>query len=79
MPKVAFIGAGSTMFTKSFVNDVLCLPELAGSAFALMDIDPERLLTSEIVTRRLVAAHAADATVEATLDRHGDWIPPLQV
>ena len=34
-----------------------------------MDIDPERLRTSEIVASKLVAAHGAQARVEATLDR----------
>ena len=70
MPRIAFIGAGSTVFTRNLVGDVLRLPELADSTtFALMDIDAERLRTSELVTRRLVAAHGAGARVEATLDR----------
>jgi alpha-galactosidase len=64
MPKIAFIGAGSTVFTRNLVGDVLSMPELADSTFALMDIDPERLRASEIVTRRLGAER-----VEATLDR----------
>jgi len=34
-----------------------------------MDIDVERLQTSEAVARRLVEAHGARATDEATLDR----------
>ena len=45
------------------------MPELAGSTFALMDIDPARLETSRAAAQELVAAHGADATVEATLDR----------
>ena len=64
MPRIAFIGAGSTVFTRNLVGDVLSFPELADSTFALMDIDEARLRTSEAATRRLGARH-----VEATLDR----------
>jgi len=70
MPKIAFIGAGSTVFTRNLVGDVLGLPELADTTtFALMDIDPGRLRTSELVTRGLVEARGAGAKVEATTDR----------
>src|SRR3954469_11329042 len=65
MPKIAFIGAGSTVFTRNLVGDVLSVPELAGdTTFALMDIDAERLRASERVTRGLGARN-----VEATADR----------
>ena len=44
MPKIAFVGAGSAVFTRNLVGDILSLPELRDSAqFALMDIDAERL------------------------------------
>jgi alpha-galactosidase len=70
MPRIAFIGAGSTVFTRNLVNDVLHQEELRdATTFALMDIDPGRLHTSEVVARRLIAGHGAAATVEATLDR----------
>ncbi len=70
MPRIAFVGAGSTVFTRNLVGDVLGMPELAGSTtFALMDIDPERLRTSELAVRGLIEAHDAQARVEATLDR----------
>src|SRR3954447_5220354 len=69
MPRIAFIGAGSTVFTRHLIGDVLATAELAGSTFALMDIDPQRLETSRAAAQALVAAHGADATVEATLDR----------
>jgi alpha-galactosidase len=70
MPKIAFIGAGSTIFTRNLIGDVLGFPELAGTTtLALMDIDPERLRTSEIVARATADALGAKATVEGTLDR----------
>ena len=54
MARVAFIGAGSTVFTRSLVGDVLRRPELADTAtFALMDVDAERLATSEAAVRAI--------------------------
>ncbi len=69
MPRIAFVGAGSTVFTRNLIGDVLAQAELAGSTFALMDIDAGRLETSRKAAEELVAAHGAEATVEATLDR----------
>jgi alpha-galactosidase len=70
MPKIAFVGAGSTVFTRNLVGDVLHAPELRDATeFALMDIDPERLRSAESVTRRLLDAFGAGSTVTATSDR----------
>jgi alpha-galactosidase len=70
MPKIAFVGAGSAVFTRNLVGDILSQPELRDSTtFALMDIDPERLRTAEIVASRLIDAHGASASVTATQDR----------
>src|SRR4051794_28918272 len=69
MPKIAFIGAGSTVFTRNLVGDVLRHEELADSTIALMDIDAERLRTAEVVTHRLARGLDAPATVQSTLDR----------
>src|SRR4051794_23465829 len=70
MPRIAFIGAGSTVFTRNLVGDLLATPELADTTtFALMDIDEERLRTSEIATRRLIEGSGSGAQVEATLER----------
>jgi alpha-galactosidase len=70
MPKIAFIGAGSTVFTRNLIGDVVRFPALAESTtFSLMDIDQERLETSELVARSLVEGAGAGAEVEATLDR----------
>jgi alpha-galactosidase len=68
--KVAFIGAGSTVFARTLIGDLLSYPELGdGTTLALMDIDEERLRTSEIVARGIVDALGVDARLEATLDR----------
>ena len=69
-PKIAIIGAGSTVFARNLIGDLLRFPALAdGIRLALMDVDAERLETSEVMARRLAEAHGAQAGVEATLDR----------
>lgn len=69
MPKIAFIGAGSTVFAKNLMGDILQFPELAHSTFALMDIDEKRLKTSEIVAHKVAQALNANPTIEVTTDR----------
>jgi alpha-galactosidase len=69
MTKIAFIGAGSTVFARHLLTDILSYPELAGSHVALHDIDDERLRTSEVVARRVAEALGAHPTVTATTDR----------
>src|SRR5436305_1085031 len=68
--KITFIGAGSTVFAKNLIGDILSYPELADSALCLFDVDPERLRSSEIVAHRIAQSlGAAAATVETTTDR----------
>ena len=69
MPKIAFIGAGSTVFAKNLLGDILSFPELSGSTISLHDIDDARLRTSEVVARRVAATLEARPTIEATTDR----------
>lgn len=69
MPKITFIGAGSTVFAKNLIGDILSYPELANSTLALHDIDAERLKTSEIVAHKLADSMQAQPTITATLDR----------
>ena len=53
MTKIAFIGAGSTVFAKNLLGDILSYPELAESTISLYDLDPERLRTTQIVAQRI--------------------------
>jgi alpha-galactosidase len=69
MPKITFVGAGSTVFAKNLLGDILGLPELAGSTISLFDIDAGRLSTSEIVAHRSAEALGARPCIEATTDR----------
>jgi alpha-galactosidase len=64
--KVTLIGAGSTVFARTLIGDVLSFPELAdGLTIWLMDIDEDRLRATE----RMTSTAGPKVTVEATLDR----------
>jgi alpha-galactosidase len=67
--KITFIGAGSTVFAKNLLGDILSYPELAESIISLHDIDPERLQTTEVVAHKIAESLDVNPTIEATLDR----------
>ena len=67
--KITFIGAGSTVFAKNLIGDILSFPELADSRICLHDIDENRLKTSEIVARRIAKTLGASSPIEVTTDR----------
>jgi alpha-galactosidase len=69
MPKITFIGAGSTVFAKDLLGAILAYPELRDSTIALFDIDEERLKTSERVARKIARQVGGDPIIEATTDR----------
>jgi alpha-galactosidase len=69
MPKITFIGAGSTVFAKNLLGDILSFPELAGAAISLHDIDAERLRTSEIMAHKVARALDVRPAISATTDR----------
>ncbi len=70
MPKIALIGAGSTIFAQRLIGDILLSPELAGDTqIALHDIDEDRLCTSEIVTKRIAEKLGLNTLVFSSTDR----------
>jgi alpha-galactosidase len=69
MAKIVLFGAGSTVFAKNLLGDILGYPELANSEIVLMDIDEERLRTSEIVARKVAQTLGVIPTITATTDR----------
>ena len=69
MAKITFIGAGSTVFARNLLGDILGYEELAESEITLFDIDAERLETSELVARRVADALDAPAKIHSTTDR----------
>lgn len=78
MPKITMIGAGSTVFAKNLLGDLLSFPELAHAEIVLFDIDQQRLATSLIVAQRVAQQLGVAPTISATLDRrlalqHADY------
>ena len=69
MAKITFIGAGSTVFMKSILADILLEPELNSFDIALHDIDPKRLKTSQIVADNIRKSLKAPASINTTLVR----------
>ena len=69
MTKITLIGAGSTVFAKNLIGDILSYPELAGTTISLHDIDETRLRTTEIVAQKTAQTLGAKPVVEATTDR----------
>ena len=67
--KIAFIGAGSVVFTKNLLTDTFSFPELRGATVALHDIDPERLETAGMMARWTSDQLGAGAKVEEHAER----------
>ncbi len=69
MPKIAFIGAGSMVFAKNLVGDLLSFEALSDSTITLMDIDEHRLEQTTEVAAAMVENSRVEATIESTTDR----------
>jgi len=69
MPKITFIGAGSTVFAQTLLGDILSFPELSESTISLHDIDPDRLRTTEIVAHKIADRLGIKPSIEANTDR----------
>ena len=76
MTKIAMIGAGSTVFMKNLVGDILSEPLLKECEIALMDIDPKRLATSKVVAERIAAAVDARPRSPPPPTAAGRWRTP---
>ena len=69
MPKITFIGAGSTIFLRHLLGDALLMPSLTDAEITLMDIDGQRLAESELLAHRLVETLKVGARIHATTSR----------
>ena len=69
MSKICLIGAGSTIFAKRLLGDILQTPGLQESEIVLHDIDTERLKTSAIVTKRIFESLGLATSIFASQDR----------
>jgi alpha-galactosidase len=63
--KIAMIGAGSVVFVKNLLTDILSAPELGNATIALHDIDPERLDTGVIMARWTATQLRVEPRIEA--------------
>jgi alpha-galactosidase len=70
MIKVTLIGAGSAVFARQIVTDVLAIDGLDGGTFALVDIDADRLKLAHDISEKLVEATGKDWTVESSTERN---------
>jgi len=66
--KIAMIGAGSVVFVKNLLTDILSSPELGSATIALHDIDPERLDTGVIMARWTATQLRVKPRIEAHQD-----------
>lgn len=69
MAKVTIIGAGSVVFAKRLISDILSFPELENTTFSLTDINTERLETAEKMAQSIVKQNGNKGSVEASLNR----------
>jgi len=69
MPKIAIIGAGSLVFTKTLAMDILATEALAGSEIRLMSRTMPKLRQMESFLKRVIAENRKQAAVWSTIDR----------
>jgi alpha-galactosidase len=68
MPKISFIGAGSTVFAKNLLGDILQFPELVESTISLHDINEQRLRETEVVAHQIADKLEVNPTIESTTE-----------
>jgi alpha-galactosidase len=78
MSKIVLIGAGSAVFTRGLVADLILLEELGPWELALVDTDPAALETAEGLSRKMVESRDALVTITASTDRR-DLLPGADV
>src|ERR1700738_1639733 len=69
MPKITYVGAGSSNFTARLISDLVATPGLESGTFALVDIDAERLELSRQIAEKVIAISGRDWSITTTTDR----------
>ena len=69
MTKIAMIGAGSTVFMKNILTDILLEPPFKDCDVALQDIDAKRLKTSKLVAEKIAQNLGVTPKITATENR----------
>jgi alpha-galactosidase len=68
-PQVTILGAGSTMFARQLITDILQIEGLEEGSFALVDIDANRLELAHKMTERLISQSGKQWSVRASTER----------
>jgi alpha-galactosidase len=69
VPKIVLIGAGSALFGKGCIADVLLRPALAEGTLTLMDISQENVDVITALAKKMAAQLQAPVRVESTTER----------
>jgi alpha-galactosidase len=69
MSKVTFMGAGSTVFARNVLGDVMQTPALQGYELALFDINQERLTDSENILNNIKKTSGSTCVIKAYTNR----------
>lgn len=69
MPKITFLGAGSTIFAKSVLGDCILTPTIPDLTISLHDIDPLRLEDSRAMLENIANNAGRKVPITATLNR----------
>ncbi|MCZ6538552.1 MAG: alpha-galactosidase [Chloroflexi bacterium] len=69
MAKISLIGAGSVVFARRLLQDIMCVPELSDSTVSLMDTDAERLELMGKFAKKLASDTGTNVEIEVTSDR----------
>jgi len=69
MNKITFIGAGSTVFVRNVLGDIMLTPALQNFELALYDINPQRLQESETLLRAMKKTADSQCEINSYTDR----------
>ncbi len=70
MTKITLIGAGSAMFGKGLISDIMTRPALSNVTLSLMDINQDNLDITTALAKKLASQLDTPTVIEATTDRH---------
>jgi alpha-galactosidase len=69
MPKITLIGAGSAVFARQVITDILQIEELESGTFALVDIDEQRLELAQRIAEKIISLTGKHWNVVASTQR----------
>ena len=72
-PRIAFIGAGSSVFARALIHDTFTFPALRDAELRLMDPDPARLADTEAIANQLKSQYGGSGAI-TTHDEFGTAI-----